>query len=451
MPEMRYEIMLAMLGFGILGAAIAPALLRRTGWRIPVSLPMTCLGGGILVGMVFQMPRIDVIAHGVIIQRVTEMAVILSLAGCGLKLDRPLGLRGWGSTWRLLGITMPLSIALGALAAGMIVGLPAAVALLFAAAMAPTDPVLAASVQVGPPGEETEEDEVRFALTSEAGLNDGLAFPFIHLALAAAAAYAARTAVPGDTGEFSEHVLSGWLAADVAWKITAGVGMGALIGWLLGWLVFRLAPARGVADAFLAIGLTLFAYGMTEVVHGYGFIAVFVAALTFRRFEREHEFHSELHHFIEQTEALFLIAVLFATGIAIAQGALAPLGWQGLLVAVLSLVVIRPIAGWAGFVGSSVTVEERMAMSVLGIRGIGSFYYLAYGLTHAPFSIDSGRQLWAMAILMVALSVVLHGLSAEPIIRRTQIADRLRRRAERRAARRSGAGATAAAAPEGRR
>ncbi|AXC50578.1 sodium:proton antiporter [Paracoccus suum] len=417
MLDTSYELFLAMLGFGILAAAIAPPLMRRLSLNLPLSLPIACLAGGILVGNLFVVPHLDVIAQGAIVQRVTELAVILSLTGGGLKIDRAFNWRGWGSAWRLLGITMPLSIALLALAGWLILGLPGAVALLLAACMAPTDPVLAASVQVGPPGQEEKEDEARFALTAEAGLNDGAAFPFVHLALAAAAAFSGNLGTAGDAGQFTGPVIATWFTEDVLWKIVSGTVVGVLIGWLLGWVVFRLAPRRGVADAFLAVGLTLFTYGLTEVtVHGYGFIAVFVAALSFRRFERHHELHSELHHFVEQTETLFLVAVMFVTGIAIAQGLLAPLDWRGYLVAALFLLAIRPVAGWVALAGARLPTAERFAVSALGIRGVGSFYYLAYGLAHAPFSVESGRTLWALAGLIVAASVVLHGLTAPRIM-----------------------------------
>ena len=105
--------------------------------------------------------------------------------GAGLKLDRPVSWRGWESSWRLLGIAMPLTIAGIAFLGWTILGLGIGAALLLGAVLAPTDPVLASDIQVGPP-QSGKEDEVRFALTSEAGLNDGAAFPFVYLAIAIA-------------------------------------------------------------------------------------------------------------------------------------------------------------------------------------------------------------------------------------------------------------------------
>ena len=165
---------------------------------------------------------------------------------------------------------MPLTIALLAVLGHALLGLGAAAAMLLGASLAPTDPVLASDVQVGPPGEGLE-DEVRFTLTSEAGLNDGLAFPFVNLAIALALA--------GQTGE---PWLVKWLTVDVLWKLAAGLVAGWIVGRVLGWLTFRLpnrAKLSRTGDGFVALGITCLAYGLTEMVHGYGFLAVFVAAL----------------------------------------------------------------------------------------------------------------------------------------------------------------------------
>ena len=184
---LTYPLLLALFGAAILFAALVPPIVAR--YRLPrlMTLPIGCVLGGIAVGRFFDLPMLDVIDGGTVITHVTETVVLLSLTGCGLKIDRAPGWRSWGTTWRLLGLTMVLCIAAMTLLGWAVLGLPLAAALLLGAALAPTDPVLAASVQVGPPGE-GDGDEARFALTSEAGLNDGLAFPFVHLALAGAAA-----------------------------------------------------------------------------------------------------------------------------------------------------------------------------------------------------------------------------------------------------------------------
>jgi NhaP-type Na+/H+ or K+/H+ antiporter len=187
-----YVVTLTILGLVVLFTAWLPMLLRR----LPLSLPILCVGlGAALAWSPFPLlPAFNPLENRAMTEHLTEIVVIVALMGAGLKLDRKIGLRRWGTTWRLLGIAMPLTIGAIAVLGHWVLGLGAASALLLGASLAPTDPVLASDVQVGPP-QSGEEDDVRFALTSEAGLNDGLSFPFVHLAIAIALA--------AETGEVS--------------------------------------------------------------------------------------------------------------------------------------------------------------------------------------------------------------------------------------------------------
>ena len=183
------DLTYALIGVGALLAGVLPRLLADR----PLSMPIVFLGLGMAVfAVVPDLPDPDPLRYPDVAARLTEIGVIVALMGAGLKLDRPVGWRSWSSTWRLLAIAMPLTIAATAFLGWWWVGLAPATALLLGSALAPTDPVLAADVQVGEPGgHEDGEDEVRFALTSEAGLNDALAFPFVSMAIAMATAGAA--------------------------------------------------------------------------------------------------------------------------------------------------------------------------------------------------------------------------------------------------------------------
>lgn len=180
-----YIVTLTILGVVVLLTAWLPLMMRR----LPLSLPIACLAiGALLAWSPFPLlPRFNPLENREFTERMTEIVVIVALMGAGLKLDRPIGWKRWMTTWRLLGIAMPLTIGALAFLGSWILGLGVASAVLLGACLAPTDPVLASDVQVGPP-QTGEEDEVRFALTSEAGLNDGLSFPFVHLAIALALA-----------------------------------------------------------------------------------------------------------------------------------------------------------------------------------------------------------------------------------------------------------------------
>ncbi|RYG56486.1 MAG: sodium:proton antiporter, partial [Alphaproteobacteria bacterium] len=285
-------------------------------------------------------------------------------------------------------------------------GLPWIIALLLGAALAPTDPVLAADVQVGPP-KSGQEDEVRFGLTSEAGFNDGLAFPFVNLAIALALA--------ASTGE--PWALK-WITHSVIWEVGAGVAGGWLIGRAFGWLTFHVPAKTRLAktgDGLIAIAATFISYGLTEMIHCYGFLAVFVTALTLRHAHRNHDFHREMHDITEQIERLAMMVLLLLFGGALVSGLLAPLTWADVLAAIMILLVVRPMAGLAGLIGLKAAWSEKLTLAFFGIRGVGSFYYLVYGLNH--MKVEGSERLWAIVGLVVLLSIVLHGLTVTPIMR----------------------------------
>jgi sodium/hydrogen antiporter len=399
-----YVVLLTCLGLLILAVAWLPTLFRQ----LPLSLPIICVGFGFAL---FSVPGTgaepDLLGHPHLTERLTELIVIVALMGAGLKLNRPVGWRSWIITWRLLAITMPLSIAGIALLGWWGLGLAPAAALLLGAVLAPTDPVLASDVQVGPP-HDPEEDEVRFSLTSEAGLNDGLAFPFVNLAVAMALH---GTAVASWTLE--------WLVIDVAWKIAAGTVAGLLVGQALSLLIFRYVERTRVpesGDNLVALGITLVAYGFTELVHGYGFLAVFIAALTLQRWERSHHSRTRLHEFAEQIERLLMMILLVLFGGAIAGGLLAPLTWPAALAGLACLLLVRPLAGLIGLAGTGRPLHERAAISFFGIRGIGSFYYLAYAYNAVEFGAEAGF-VFAVVGFVVLVSILLHGVTSTPAMR----------------------------------
>ncbi len=398
-----------LLGLGVIVLLVAwlPLALKAA----PLSLSIVCVGlGAGLFGFQFLEFDPDPRTYDTIVEKLCEAVVIISLMGAGLKIDRRIGLRAWATTWRLLAVAMPVTILAVTLLGFYVLELPIALALLLGAALAPTDPVLASEVQVGPP-RAGREDEVRFALTSEAGLNDGLAFPFVHLALVFGAAAVSSSAWP------SGAELGGWLVGDVLWRIGAGVGIGWLVGRALGWLTFGRARSNlsGTRDGLVAIGATLVAYTCAEICHGYGFLAVFVAAIVLRDRERNHEYHEALHDFSEQIERLLMMLVLVLFGGAIATGLFASVTWTDCLVALAIVLVIRPLAGWISLLGSGHSAKTRGLISFFGIRGIGSFYYIAYGVNHGEFV--TSEKLWAITGLVVVISVLIHGISATPAMR----------------------------------
>ena len=404
------------LGVGL--ATLAAALLPRLLGRLPISMPMVFLAAGmILFAIAPDLPDPLPTEHPEIALHLTEVCVIVALMGAGLALNRVPGLRRWSTTWRLLAIAMPLSmIAIGVLGS-WVLGLGVASAALLAAALAPTDPVLATEVQVSAPTAEPDavDDETRFALTSEAGLNDGLAFPFTWAAIAISLVGVA----PG--GWFAE-----WLVIDVIWRIGIGVLVGLGVGWLLGKLFFttnRFKVAER-AEGFVALAATFLAYGAAELAEGYGFVAVFVCACAIRASERTHDYHGVLHKFVEQTERLLTVVVVLLLGGAISRGLFAGIGWVDVAIAVGFVLVIRPLAGWLALTPGKTGPRDRAVIAFFGVRGVGSFFYIAFALSHGDF--PGGERLWAIVSLVVVASIVIHGIAATPVMRSL---DRTRRRA----------------------
>jgi len=398
-----YILVLTGTGFLIALVAWLPLALRR----LPLSLPIVCIALG---AALFSLPQVSLapspLKYPEIAERFTEFVVIIALMGAGLKLDRVFGLRRWQVTWRLILVTLPLSIAAITVLAATWMGLPWPVALLLGAVLAPTDPVLASDVQVGPP-KTGEEDEVRFGLTSEAGMNDGAAFPFVHLAIALAL-----------TAETGQPWAAKWLTYNVLWEIGAGIAGGWLIGRAFGWVTFRIPAETKLAqtgDGLIALAATFVSYGLTEIIHSYGFLSVFVTALTFRHAHRSHDFHREMHDVTEQVERLAMMVLLLLFGGALARGLLQGLSWADAAAAGIILLAIRPATGLIGLWGFRAARAEKLTIAFFGIRGVGSFYYMAYGLNH--MEVAGSERLWAIVGLVVLLSVLMHGLTVTPVMR----------------------------------
>jgi NhaP-type Na+/H+ or K+/H+ antiporter len=405
-----FFLAITVVGLAALSMVWLPTLLKKQ----PFSYAIVFMLFGALVYLLpfaWELPRPDPIQYEYATIHLTELAVIITLMGTGVKLDRAFSWAKWKVPILLASVVMMLCIAALGMLGWWVLGLTPAAAILLGAAMAPTDPVLASDVQVEGP-REGEEDHVRFSLTAEAGLNDGAAFPFTWLAVVVAG-------VTVDGGAWDDlSWLGEWLWYYLLFKIVVGVGIGYLVGRLVAYVVFQLPNKIAIPrpnDGFLAIALTLVVYGVTELVGGYGFMAVFFAGFVFARQERKHEIHKELHDFTDQIERILLVVVLILFGGSLVSGLLDHLTWEGALVGLGFVFVIRPLASMLVLIGRRIRVRERLAISFFGIRGVGSFFYLSFGL-HQP-GLSQKEELWAIAGFIVVLSIVVHGITAYPVMR----------------------------------
>ena len=365
------------------------------------------LGAAALLGLT-RIEWLDPIRNASLVERATEFAVIVALFATGLRLDRPLRPAAWGSVSRLLGVVMVLTIAAVALFGWGVMGLSLGAAVILGAALAPTDPVLAGDIGVGPPGQE-EEREPNFAVTAEAGFNDGLAFPFLFIGFFIAESERGY----GWVGE--------WLAADVAYAVVVGIAIGAGFGHGMARLILPLRDRELLAhglDAWVGVAAVLVIYGVTEAAGAYGFLAAFVGGLAFRRYERDHEVNHAIHDGTELVEKFLELAVILLLGSVTTLAGLSEPGLVGWALVPLLLLVLRPAAVAVAFVGSPLTKRERSFVAWFGVRGVGSLYYVAFAVAADVLSTAEETILFWTVAVTVLVSIVAHGVTGAPLTRR---------------------------------
>ena len=392
---------LSLLTIGLLLLAVT----LGSGWieRLPLSYAIIYLVVGILLGS-YGFGLIKMTPDTQFLERLSEFVVIVSVFGCGLKINRPLKLWAWQSTIRLIGILMPLSILALTAIAHYVLGMGWATAVLLGAILAPTDPVLASEVQLA---HVKDKDELRFALTSEGGLNDSLAFPFVYFGI-----YWFKD--PN-----LNNWLKSWVAIDLLWAIAAAIVMGIVVAKGVIWLD-RYLQKRREADAlmedFVALSLILLTYSLTELVNGYGFLAVFVAGwIVERSYFREQDKRMSLLEFTDQIEKLLEVTAMVILGTILLFEPLIKYAGQSLLVAGALFLLIRPLGLWLSTLGTDLPKKTRSLMGWFGIRGLGSIYYLTYALGEGVKG-EPAEQLSWIVYTVVVLSIIFHGISAAPLM-----------------------------------
>jgi sodium/hydrogen antiporter len=426
---------MVLVGALLLAMALSSAWIRR----LPISTAAIYLGFGCAIGPLgFDWLRVDVVENAKWLERLTEVAVILSLFIGGLRLRLPLRDRAWTAAYVLASVVMLASIAGVALFAWGVLGLDPALALAIGAILAPTDPVLASSVTVG---HSQDEDRLRYALSGEAGLNDGAAYPFVVLALL-------WMAGPGAAE------LAQWAGHRLLWAIPAGLAIGYAMGRGVGMVAIRLRTLSQDTAAptdFLALALIALSYAAAEQLGAWGFLSVFAAGIGLRRTERatvEAEPHPEAHaatdhppaetlvepnqvteeemeqpavaagvmvaevfSFGDTLERMLEVLLVVLVGVSLASH----WSWAGAWLALALIFVIRPLATLLPLAGTPTTVLQRGLLGWFGIRGIGSLYYLAYSLTHGLDG-PGAEMLAGLAVTVVAVSIVLHGITSHPLM-----------------------------------
>jgi len=398
--------------------------------RLPLTTALLYLGIGLLIGWMGWF-RFEPLQHTALLERLSEVAVIVSLFGAGLKLRLPLTSPMWRLPILLAFLSMTVTVALIAGLGTFWLELPLGAAILLGAVLGPTDPVLASDVQVE---HASDTEPLRFTLTGEAGLNDGTAFPFVMLGLGLLGLH-----------DLGDSFWWRWWSIDVVWAIVGGLACGTVLGMAVGRLVVLLRRQHGEAiglDDFLALGLIALSYGAALLIHTYGFLAVFAAGLALRRIERELSPGTDappdvkaaagapeelaknpetapaymteaVLHVNEQIERIAELTLVLLCG---AMLVAVPVSWSAAAFAGALFFFVRPLAVAPLALAWGTGRFQATLLSWFGIRGIGSLYYLFYALERRVDE-TMGETMLSITLTTVALSIVLHGVTVTPLMK----------------------------------
>lgn len=394
--------------------------------KLPLTTAIVYLAVGIIIGpTVLNAFHFNPLKQSELLESITEMAVLLSLFSTGMKMPVPVRLSRWSTPVLLAFLSMAVTVGLMTVFGYYLLGMSLGGAILLAAILAPTDPVLATDVQVRMPG---DRDRLRFSLTCEAGMNDGSAFPFVMLGL----------------GLLNLHPLGAhamhWLLVDVIWATVAGIAIGVAGGIALGHLVWLLRSTRQslhLLDDFLALGLIGLVYGVSLWASAWGFLAVFFSAVALRQTELrlsqsasgQQLIDANTHSadidipprvtdsalvFKEQLERLSEVVLILLIGGTLFVNSW---NWRAVATALFLFVVARPVSVLLSLLGTRKPWRMRAMIGWFGVRGIGSLYYLMYAVG-SGISEKLALELIQVTLIVVTLSILVHGISVKPLMRR---------------------------------
>lgn len=454
---MNYLTWVAVAGTLLLTMALSSAYVKR----LPISTSLVYLSVGLLLGpAALNVVRIDIRAEAVWLERVTELAVVVSLFVCGAKLRLPLSAPAWRAPVLLAGPLMILTILGVAVFTTTVFDLPLGTGLLVGALLAPTDPVLASAIAVE---SASDRDHMRYGLSGEAGLNDGTAFPFVVFAL-----YLIE-----QQGNFGSWVAD-WALHRLIWAVPAGLLIGYVVGRTLGRLAVYIRSRdqdTAAPNDFLALAIIALVYALAEFMGAWGFLAVFAAGLGLRHVELrvvrefpkatvrakrrlfakdEHQdpiaegsehtsslppaenlvarftaeelkeppaaagtLLAEVLSFGDTIERLLEVALVLMVGIALAEY------WEprAFALALFLMLVVRPLGAQLVLLPTPTTRRQRWLIGWFGVRGIGSLYYLAHALREG-LPDDVAVPACAFTLSIVAISIAVHGATAQPLLNR---------------------------------
>jgi sodium/hydrogen antiporter len=377
--------------------------------------------------------RFNPLKESALLETLTEVAVLLSLFSAGIKMPVPVTAVRWRTPIMLATVSVVITVAMVAAYAVYVLGLPLGAAVLLGAIVSPTDPVLATDVQTRHPD---DRDQQRFTLTSEAGMNDGSAFPFVMLGLGLLGLH--------DLGDWTLR----WVLVDVLWATVSGIAIGVGAGIALALVVWKLRRPpyeHELMDDFLGLGLIGVVYSVCLLVGAWGFLAVFFAAVALRQTEQK----------LAEAAAQPMTGSVTAVAMPTLPGALTPpepeaaptvsqgslifkehlerlsvvmlvlliggtlfidsWSWRAVGLTLFLFFVARPVSVYVALLGTRTTSRIRGMTGWFGVRGIGSLYYLMYAINQG-LTEKLALELVQLTLIVVTLSIVMHGTSVKPLM-----------------------------------
>ncbi len=377
-------------------ALLAASLVSELAHRSVLSTAVLFLLAGFLLGD--GMAGLVVVrSDDPLVGTLAELALFSVLFTDGMRV----GLRDLSSAWRLPGrallFGMPLTLALTAVLAVAVAGLPWAEALLLGAILAPTDPVFAAAIV----GREEVPRRLRHLLNVESGLNDGLALPVVLVALAAVG------------GPQVEGVV-------LAEELALGVAIGVAVPWVAAALErTRFFRATSGYEPLTALAVGLIVLALAELTHANLFLAAFAAGVTVAT--TAPQLRTAFHGFGELLTELGKLAALLVFGALISPAFLGEIPWTGYAFAVLALVVARPVAIAIALYGSRLAWREQAAAAWFGPKGFAS---VVYGLLLLGSGAARTDELFHLVAVVVVASILAHSSTDVLVARWFTAADR---------------------------
>lgn len=387
----------------VAGLALVTGLASTALKRLWLSGPLIALVAGVVLG-----PEVLGVIHFAepdgkhLLEELARITLAISLVATGLQFRRSDVRENGRRAGLLLTLGMAGMFAVTALGAWLIIGLPFWLALLLGAILTPTDPVVASTLVTGDLAERNLPRRLRRSLQLEAGANDGLAVAFVLLPLIV------LTEASGEGGVF-------------AFEVVKQVGLAVLVGGALGLLtalvVNLVEEGEGLEQSSLllvGIALGLLTLGTVHALGGSGILGSFIAGLTLS-LVLEERYADELEQVQGSVERLMLVPVFVLFGTLLPWSAWSALGWLGVGFAAWVLLLRRPPVVPLALAASDTPRRETAFLAWFGPLGVAAIYYVLFA---ESYGIDGYEEVFAAATLAIAVSVVVHSVTATPAVRR---------------------------------